>query len=191
MNRIALRWLPRAVVGLLVGAAAVLAWREGGGADARVPPPRAAATPSSSSSSSSADPGRGAEAYEVTTRLLDKLGDARIDAPALGAAETYLQPYWRKMRVPWLRLPAAAAPMAVTISMRTSRDFETQWAVSVPGGETWVPQARVWNMNEGSFDQREAIFAPAPTTVTYSLEVPPHARLRASPTVLAGTASTT
>ncbi|HEY1693116.1 MAG TPA: sulfatase [Polyangiaceae bacterium] len=192
MNRAAVRWLPRAVVGLLVGAAAVLAWREGGGADARVPPPRPAGAASSSASSpSAADPGHGAEAYEVTARLVDKLGDARIDAPALASAETYLQPYWRKMRVPWLRLPASAAPMAVTISMRTSRDFETQWAVSVPGGDTWVPQARVWNMNEGSFDQREAILAPAPATVTYSLEVPPHARLRASPAVLAGTAAPT
>src|SRR5580658_1221404 len=39
------RWLPRSAVALLVVAAAVLAWREGGGADARVPPPRAEAAP--------------------------------------------------------------------------------------------------------------------------------------------------
>jgi arylsulfatase A-like enzyme len=124
-------------------------------------------------------------------RLVEKLGEARIEVPALGAAQTHLQPYWRKMRVPWLPLPPLAAQLATTLGMRTSREVEAQWEVPVSGGETWVPEARVWNMNEGSFDQRESIFAPTPASISYRLELPPGARLRLSPGVLAPLPSTT
>jgi arylsulfatase A-like enzyme len=182
------RWLPRSAVALLVVAAAVLAWREGGGADKRVPPPRPDAAPASSTAP---DPGRGAEAYEVTTRLTDKLAGARLDVPSLGAAEQYLQPYWRKMRIPWKPLPGLSGQLAMTLSMRTSREQETQWSVPMAGSDTWIPEARVWNMNEGSYDQREAIFAPAPATLSFPLELPPHARLRTSPAILAAMPSTT
>jgi arylsulfatase A-like enzyme len=182
------RWLPRSLVGFLVLTAAVLAWREGGGADKRVLPPRPDAAPVATEAP---DHAHGAEAYEVTARLTDRLAEARIDVPSLGAAQTYLQPYWRKMRIPWTRLQGISAQLAMTLSMRISRDFEAQWAVLVPGGTTWIPEARVWNMNEGSFDQREAIFAPAPATLSFPLDLPQHARLRTSPAVLAAMPSTT
>jgi arylsulfatase A-like enzyme len=187
-----LRWIPRAVVALLVGAAGVVAWHEGGGADARTPPPRATAAPASSGEPAArGDAGHGAEAFEVTTRLIEKLPQARIDAPSMGAAQQYLQGYWRKMRVPWLPLPGLAGQMAMTISVRTNRETEAQWAIPVAGGDTWVPEARVWNMNEGSFDQREAIFAPVPATIAFTVALPPHARLRLAPAVLALMPTTT
>ncbi|HEX3343619.1 MAG TPA: sulfatase-like hydrolase/transferase, partial [Polyangiaceae bacterium] len=182
------RWLPRAAVALLVVAAAVLAWREGGGADERVPPPHADAAPAPPEAP---DHARGAEAYEVTARLTERLPEARLDVPSLGAAEQYLQPYWRKMRIPWTHLPGLSAQLAMTLSMRTSREQETQWSVLTSGSDTWIPEARVWNMNEGSFDQREAVFAPAPATLSFPMELPPHARLRASPAILAAMPSTT
>jgi len=137
------------------------------------------------------DHAHGAEAYEVTARLTEKLAEARIDVPSLGAAQQYLQPYWRKMRIPWTRLPGISGQLAMTLSMRTSHEPETQWAVPVTGGDTWIPKARDWNMNEGSFDQREAIFAPAPATLSFQLDLPPHARLRTSPAVLLAMPSTT
>jgi len=182
------RWLPRSAVAVLVVAAAVLAWREGGGADARTPPPRADAAPVASDGGAT---GHGAVAYQVTTRLVDALAEARIDAPSLLTALPYLQPHWRKMNAPWTRLTGVAGQLALTLSLRTSHDFETQWTVPVTGGDTWIPQARVWNMNEGSFDQREAIFAPTPATVTFRMTLPPGARLRLSPAVVTPTAATT
>src|SRR5580698_7841913 len=118
------RWLPRSAVALLVVAAAVLAWREGGGADARVPPPRAEAAPAGKDDLAA---GHGAVAYQVTTRLIDALATARIDAPSLPAATQLLQPHWRKMNAPWTHLSGVAAQIALTLSLRTSRDFETQW----------------------------------------------------------------
>jgi arylsulfatase A-like enzyme len=183
------RWLPRVAVALLVVAAALVAWREGGGADKRTPPPRPDTTPVASIAAP--DPGHGAEAYEVTARLTERLSSARMDVPSLGAAEQYLQPYWRKMRIPWVPLSGMAAQLAMTVSMRTSTGQEAQWSVLVSGSDTWVPEARVWNMNEGSFDQREAILAPAPATLAFPLDLPPNARLRASPAILAGMPTTT
>jgi arylsulfatase A-like enzyme len=182
------RWLPRLVVALLVAAAGLLVWHEGGGADARLPPPRPEPV---TAKVATADPGHGAAAYEVVARLIDDLPAARVDAPGLDTALTYLAPYWRKMRVPWVHLPGVSGQLGVTMSMRTSRDFETQWAVPVTGGDTWIPEARVWNMNEGSFDQRESILAPAPASLTFHVAVPPRARLRVSPALLAPMPSTT
>jgi len=182
------RWLPRIAVALFVMAASVLAWREGGGADARRPPPHAdLASPTPQAPSE----GHGAPAFEVKRRLLDALSDARIDAPSLAAAEPFMQPYWRKMRAPWTHLDGPAGAMALTLAIRTSREAEKQLSVAVPGSDSWVPQARVWNMNEGSFDQRESIFAPTPATIAFRLDVPPAARLRLSPAVLTGVPVTT
>ena len=46
-------------------------------------------------------------------------------------------------------------------------------------------------MNEGSFDQREAIFAPTPATIAFTVAVPPRARLRVAPALLAPMPTTT
>ncbi len=169
--------LPLLVVGL---GAAVLAWRSGGGADAREAPPRVRAV---EATKGAPEHGRGGEAYEVRTRLVDALGEARIDAPNLTASLPSFQAYWRKMRGPWAPLSGVAAQLATTLSLRTSGE-ETQWTVTTQDG-TWTPEARVWNMNEGSYDQREALFAPAPATLTFHLTVPPRASLRVSPAVAA------
>jgi arylsulfatase A-like enzyme len=170
-----------ALLGLpLVGlAAAALAWRMGGGADARVPPPQA-----TTGATEPATSGRGAEAYEAKTHLIDALGEARVDIPGLAASQTLFQSYWRKMRSPWSRLPATAGGLATTIALRTSGE-ETQWSITSQDGGTWAPEARVWNMNEGSYDQREAIFAPAPATLSFRMTLPPRARLRVAPAVAA------
>ena len=84
------RWGVRAIVAALILASALVAWREGGGADPRVPPPVAQQVPAQV-----AIAGHGAAAYEVTTRLLDALGDAVIDVPSLAGAQPFLAQYWR------------------------------------------------------------------------------------------------
>lgn len=128
--------------------------------------------------------GHGAAAYEVTARLVDALGTAHLHVPSLAAAQPFVAPYWRKMHAPWAHLTGAAAQMGLTLAIRTSRGQEKQLAIPTQAGATWVPQARIWNMNEGSFDQRECIFAPTPAALSFPLDVPPRARLRLSPAVL-------
>ena len=55
----------------------------------------------------------------------------------------------------------------------------------------WKPDAKKWNMSEGSFDERDAIFAPTPAKITYELSVPLDARLSFSLAVEAAAAETT
>ncbi len=171
------------VVGL---AAAVIAWRSGGGADARVPPPAA-------TTNASAEPprdARGADAFEVKSHLVEALGDARIEIANLAPSQGAFQSYWRKMRDPWVRPSGLGAQLVTTIALRTSVD-ETQWEVTQRDGGTWTPEARVWNMNEGSYEQREAIFAPAPATLSFHMTLPPRARLRVAPALAAPATSAT
>jgi arylsulfatase A-like enzyme len=179
-----------ALLGLpLLGlAAAVVAWRTGGGADARVPPP--AATSTTVTRAGPARDARGADAYEVRVRLVETLGDARIDIPNLAASQGAFQSYWRKIRGPWAHPSGVAGSLVTTLALRTSLE-ETQWAVTKQDGSTWTPEARVWNMNEGSYDQREAIFAPAPATLTFRMTLPSRARLRVAPALAAPTAAAT
>jgi arylsulfatase A-like enzyme len=184
-----LRSLPRVVVALLVGGAAVVAWRAGGGADARTPTPRPDSLAASTASTGVAAPGHGAEAYEVKLRLTEALSDARIEVPSLGAARERFDAYWRKMRGPWVRPQGVAGQLVTMLSLRTSSS-EMQWTVQTGSG-TWVPEARVWNMNEGSYDQRESIYAPAPATLAFRIAVPQHARLRFATSVLLPTLGTT
>ncbi len=175
--RVALLGLP-----LLGVAAAALAWRTGGGADARVPPPRPVAAKDAPAEPTRS--ARGADAYEVRTRLVDALGEARIDIPNLAASQATFQSYWRKMRSPWAHPSGVGGSLVTTIALRTSLE-ETQWAITQQDGGTWTPEARVWNMNEGSYDQREAIFAPAPATLTFRTTLPTRAHLRVSPALAA------
>ncbi|HEX4448699.1 MAG TPA: sulfatase-like hydrolase/transferase, partial [Polyangiaceae bacterium] len=192
-----MRFVPALVLPLVGLLAAGIAWRAGGGADARVAPPRAEATPpafgpsgKSSGSSASLSPARGDRAYEVKTRLVDELGGARIDIQNLGAAQAALQASWRHVRGPWSKLQGMAGQLVTTLALRTSAE-ETQWAVGMQDGGTWTPEARVWNMNEGSYDQRESIFAPAPSTLAFHMTVPLAARLRIAPGLAAPSAGAT
>jgi arylsulfatase A-like enzyme len=176
----------------LVPLLSLVAWAEGGGKDKLPDPPRpamsgSAAAPLAAAGAAKADggasPSSGAPAktqgaapsgavYVQAMRLVEKMQDARVDAKALPAARSVLGGHWRKMRAPWFPIPATDAGRLVTsIALRTS-DTETQWAAPTGGGNAWKPEARVWNMNEGSYDQREAIAAPTPSTISFHLELP-------------------
>ena len=166
----------RALTVGLLGAAAWLAHRGGGAADAHVTAPRGAGRVSSDSQTA-----RGGQADEVVTRFVERLAEARIDVPNLKAGEGLLAPHWRKMPVPWTHLTGQAARLALSFAL--SRDEETEHVTLLTDGTLWTPDVRKWNMNGGSFDQRESIFAPTPATLAWRIAVPPHARLTFSTAV--------
>lgn len=151
---------------------ALVAYRTGGAADPRLPPPRAQSELLASADASTRAP----TGFEVAVRLVDALKDARFDAPNLRAGSSALDGHWRKMRLPWTHLTGTVAKAAMSFALLTSRT-EDEAVVPIGGGEVWKPDVRKWNMSEGSFDQRDAIFAPAPARVTYPLRVPLDARL--------------
>ncbi len=178
----------RAVVFALIGACGVVAYRQGGGSDPRPPLPSVAAAPAASAPAPlpAATPAKSkrraasADGDEITLRLVDALPEARVIAPNKDRGLQLLGAHWRKMKPPFIAIDGDNKRLATSLALRTS-DTEIQWAVPTSSGGTWAPDARVWNMSEGSFDQREALFAPTPCTLTYRVRVPTGGRLTFAP----------
>lgn len=168
------RWfVARAAVGLVALSAGVVAWRSGGGADVPEPPPRAStsvavAPPSASVRVTPANP---SDVYTEAARLVDLVNDARIDAPSAREVARLLPFHWRKLKPPFVSARPEVAMFVSSVALRTS-GAETQAAVNAGGGVHWAPDAKIWNMNEGSFDQRESLVAPTPSSFTYHLTLP-------------------
>ncbi len=161
--------------------AIVIAYRFGGGAEAHSSAPAVQSAATTSAAVQGAP-----EADVVVTRLIDAVGDARITMPSLDRGMMLLSLHWRKMPLAFHDLSAEAKKLTTSIALRTS-ETEVQWSVPMGSGERWTPDARVWNMSEGSFDQRDALFAPTPAAIAFRLTPPPNAKLVFSP----GTANAT
>ncbi len=165
--------------------AAWVAYRAGGGDDPPNAPPMAARA------ESRGDPpiGKGgAEGYHVALRLIEQMNDARVETQGAGT-RAQLQAHWRKMPIAWAPLSAESAKATTSIALRTSAG-ETQWSMPTAKGTPWEPDARVWNMNEGSFHQREAIAVPTPGTVSFRVTVPTQARFDFATALLGGRGET-
>ncbi|MGH7283829.1 MAG: sulfatase, partial [Polyangiaceae bacterium] len=179
-----------AIVVLVAGGALMLARKEAGGADQLRPPPRVG-DPNAAQIEAANAPTQGKTAAlsalparEVEARFIERLGDAKIDAPHFAAGEARLGAHWRKMQVPWTTLSPEAARYATSIALTTSEEEETQWSTPQANGETWTPNAKVWNMNEGAYDMRQAIFAPTPASFSFRVTIPPDATFDFSPAVV-------
>ena len=177
----------RVAVVLVAVAACVLAWRSGGGAEGAATPPRAAdadaSTATDASPSTSAPTAKaatpsvtGSDGYEVALRLVEFAKDARIDVPSTPQSIHVLASHWRKMRPAWFATTGPASRVVTSIALRTSA-IETQWAVNSGGGKAWAPDAKIWNMNEGSYEQRDALIATPPASITFHVAIPRAAKL--------------
>lgn len=165
-----------------------LSFARGGGADAPVDPPRAVA----GEGGAAKDGGSHAAGrdHAVALRFTESLGTARIDAPNAGELDGLLSAHWRKLRPPFVKVPHESARFVSSFSLRTS-EKEEQHSVTTSGSGSgsgeWKPDVRLWNMNEGSFDQRESLVFPAPAKASFPVTLPDGARV----TFGAGTANGT
>ncbi len=167
----------RALLGVAATAAlVVVAHRYGGAEDPHARVAASAAAPVASTGTAPVDDAAEEEALD----LVGALGDAQIDVPSLAKGSMLFSAHWRRMAVPFLNLPPDRAKLATSVALRTSDEVK-QWSVPTASGGSWTPDARVWNMSEGSFDQREAIFAPTPATLSFHVRVPAHATLKFAP----------
>jgi arylsulfatase len=164
-------WGLRAGSAAAMGLCASIAYRAGGAADRRPAPP-----PAPKHDAATVPPVGAPTGFEVAVRLVDAMKDAQFDVPNLRAGTYAMDAHWRKMRLPWTPLTGNAAKAAMSFALLTSQT-EDEAIIPIGSGEVWKPDARKWNMSEGSFDQRDAIFAPAPARLTYSLRIPLGARL--------------
>ena len=169
------RGFPRLAAVATAIACGVVAWKYGGGAEAGTPPPHAAvasAIPVSLSDASAPPAGD----YEVAVRLIEIAKDAKFEMPHEAALKPIMRAHWRQQKPPFFPATGDASKFVTTIGLRTSAN-ETQWATTLgKDNKTWAPEARVWNMNEGSFDQRESLVSPTPGTISYRITVPQGAR---------------
>lgn len=179
----------RVAVALVAGAACVLAWRAGGGAEGAAAPPRAEARDAGDSHAAGEGGGAAAsatrdavapvadgQAYEVALRLVELAGSARVEMSNAEMTRHLLGAHWRKMRPVWFSVTGENARYVSTVALRTST-IETQWAAPTGGGKAWMPDAKIWNMNEGSYEQRDALIGAAPASFTFKVTVPAGARL--------------
>lgn len=175
----ALGWGVLVVVLLVAGAIA----RRFGGGDGEAPPPSASGsatvdagevppTPTSKRARGRSD----TDGYEVAIRLVALADKARFDTPSTAEASAILRAQWRKLTPPFVPTTGAAQKWIASVALRTSAQ-ELQWATAVGKEGKWAPEARIWNMNEGSFDQREAIVQPASGKVSFHVDVPSGAKL--------------
>ena len=169
-----LGWIPSSVATAMGAAGALCAWRAGGAGEPRAEPPHGSTDVVTRVAEGRR--GGGTEAEEVAVRLIEALKDARMDVPSLRPGLASIEGHWRKMQPPWTGLRGTAAKATVSYALLTSEE-EKEYTAPLPNGEVWRPDARQWNMAEGSFDQREAIFAPSPAKITYRLTMPLHASL--------------
>ncbi len=163
---------------ILVGSLVLVAKRAGGGPERAPPAPSAKAGDVGPKGSLREQ----ASGFEAHVRLVDAVAGARFQGQNQAQGLAILSGHWRKMTPPWIALSPEQRKLVTSIALRTSAT-ETQWSVggAATGTKAWTPDARVWNMNEGSFDQRDALVAPTPATIAYSLEVPDGARLEYTP----------
>ena len=142
------------------------------------PPRRRARAPGGSTS---------VEAYEVVERLTERARRRPVRSPwaprrargVRGVTGARCRPRGQAWR-------AIARTLVYDVRARHERRWRSSCRSLSAGGKVWLPDARKWNMSEGSFDEREAIFAPAPSTFRFSVTVPLFARLSFSPALASG-----
>ncbi len=114
---------------------------------------------------------------EVAARLVDFASRARFEMPHADETKRTLDAHWRKHGLVFSDLPSGVRSFVANVALRRTA-HEAQWAVPTgKDGTPWIPDVRVWNMNEGSFDQREAFVSPGPGSISMRVTVPQGASL--------------
>jgi arylsulfatase A len=163
-----------------------LAWDLGGREDPPgvppLPPPTGAASAPVRIGSGGAAARPSSDDLVTVERLARSLDHASLEVPNLRAAEALAAAKnWRRMPTPWLDVSGFSGPargVASTIAL-PQNEVEAK-AVALPTGGVWQPDAHTWNMNEGAYLSKDALFAPTPATMTFPLTLPAHARLLVS-----------
>lgn len=144
-------------------------------------PPRAGAPAIEKPAAVPAPRAGAGKAPGVALRLVDHLKSAEVDAPELGRVDKELE-YWRRMRSPWAGPGGELGRAVQQVSLVRGRGLKGKQEIG--GGAVWIPDPKVWNMDDGSFDQREAILAPPPATLRFkALAIPPGAVLETAPAI--------
>jgi arylsulfatase A-like enzyme len=125
-------------------------------------------------------PGRTARRLDL---LADQLDQASFIVPRLQAGlRTFHAVHWRAMTAPYSRVEGARrqALQVVALTLGEEKMLSSEHKMGLGS----AAELRTWNTAEASFDVREAILAPPPSTMLFPMRLPAGATLEVAPTAL-------
>lgn len=107
----------------------------------------------------------------VAYRLIDLLSEAEIGVPALDDARvrSLLRGHWRKMHSPLVGSGGSVGRLIQQIGLTATPTVKAEAKESNDG--RWHADPRLWGLDEGSYDQREALLAPAPSRLSWRINL--------------------
>ena len=119
--------------------------------------------------------------WGVAYRLVDKLGDAEISVPVLDdlRIRNLLHAHWRKMHSPFVGPSGNVGRLVQQIGLTATAAARV--VESKPSDGHWHADPRLWGLDEGTYDQREAILAPAPARLSWQVNLPENSRFETAP----------
>lgn len=129
-------------------------------------------------------------AWGVAYRLIDHIGDAELDSPAYDEPRIagMLKSYWRRLHSPFVGPQGSRGRHIQQIGIASNRlpiSKEPE-----PNDGHWRADPKLWGLDEGTYDQREAIVAPAPTRIVWHLRLQERSRFETSIAAFAGAGET-
>lgn len=132
------------------------------------------------------NPNANSEAWGVAYRMTDHIDEAEISVPDLDEPRTagLLKSHWRRIRSPFVGSRSSRGHLVQQIGLAANRASSPKVDASSDGH--WHADPRLWGLDEGSYDQREAIIAPPPSRMTWHLSLPEKSRFQTSLATFAG-----
>ena len=121
--------------------------------------------------------------WSVSSRLVDALDSAEVNVPSLDEPRmiALLKGYWRRVHSPLVGPKGSTARLVEQIGL--SAVAASQPKRDDSGGshaDHWYADPRLWGLDEGTYDQREAILAPAPSRLTWRVNLQSESRFETS-----------
>lgn len=168
-------WVGRGLALAVLVASGVVVGKRGAGARPAAPLP-------ASAGARAPEPRGGGSSVRRVDLLADRLDQATFVVPRLQAGlKTFRAVHWRAMTAPHAKITGERrlAMQVVALTLGAEKLQE-----GGPVGLGSAAELRTWNTAEASFDIREALLAPPPSTLRFPLRVPPQATLEVAPAVL-------
>ncbi len=114
-------------------------------------------------------------------RLVDRLDEAEISVPALDELRirNLLHNHWRKLRSPFVGPSSSVGRLVQQIGLSAAPTAAL--AQKKPDDGRWHADPRLWGLDEGTYDQREALLAPAPSRLSWRVTLPQNSVLETAP----------
>jgi arylsulfatase A-like enzyme len=149
-----------------------------------------ASSPSGQESARSAQKGivanTASAAWGVAYRLIDHIGEAELNSPAFDEPRIagMLKGYWRRLHSPFVGPQGNRGRLIQQIGI-ASNQLPILKESELDDGH-WHADPKLWGLDEGTYDQREAIVAPAPTRIVWHLRLQERSRFETSIAAFAG-----